>query len=169
MTKQSDSKHFFPDWIGQCEKISWNHTCGECKVLHTVEDKKKVKKNHNLEPNKNIALFPMTVSQPQCSAVHGLDTFSHVNKCETTTEADRGHFAVFVRIRRHSLAWKQTFQEPKKAKSLRKVDSEANHGASPKPGRSAMWVCVCVWKGHQGKDARQSRRQSLRTTTKHQQ
>ena len=25
MTKQSDSKHFFPDWIGQCEKISWNH------------------------------------------------------------------------------------------------------------------------------------------------
>ena len=24
-TKQSDSKHFFPNWAGQCEKISWNH------------------------------------------------------------------------------------------------------------------------------------------------
>ena len=50
---------------------------------------------------KNMALSPMTASQPQCSAVYGLATFSHVNKCEKTTDDDRGHFAVFVRIRRH--------------------------------------------------------------------
>ena len=69
-----------------------------------VEKKKNVKKTHNLEPENNMALSPMTVSQPQCSAMHGLATFSHVNQCEKTTANDREHFAVFVRIRRHSLA-----------------------------------------------------------------
>ena len=73
----------------------------------SVEDKKKVKTIHNLEPNKNMALSPMTVSQPQCSAVHGLATFSHVNKCENTTDDDRGHFDVFVRIKRH---WRKLVQ-----------------------------------------------------------
>ena len=35
-----------------------------------------------MEPDKHVALSPMTVSQPQCSTVHGLATFSNVNQCE---------------------------------------------------------------------------------------
>ena len=48
-----------------------------------------------------MALSPVTLSQPQCSAVHKLANFSHANKYEKTTALDREHFAVFVRIRRH--------------------------------------------------------------------
>ena len=37
ITKQRDSKHFFLDWIGQCEKISWNHILGECKMTQNIQ------------------------------------------------------------------------------------------------------------------------------------
>jgi hypothetical protein len=62
---------------------------------------KEGKEKHNSEPYEHMALSPMTLSQPQCSAVHSLATFSHVNKCKKTTALDRAHFGVFVRIRRH--------------------------------------------------------------------
>ena len=54
-----------------------------------------------------MALSPMTLSQPQCSAVHRLATFSHVNKCEKTTALDGAHFYVFVRIIGH---WRKLLQ-----------------------------------------------------------
>ena len=68
-----------------------------------------------------MALSPMTLSQPQCSAVHKLATFSHVNKCETTTALDRAHFAVFVRIRRH---WRKLAQPCLKANLSRTQKSQ---------------------------------------------
>ena len=82
---------------------------------------KEGKEKHNLERDKNMALSPMTVSQPQCSAVHGLATLSHVNKCEKTTDDDRGHFAVFVRIRRH---WRKLAQPCLKANLSRTQKSQ---------------------------------------------
>ena len=68
----------------------------------SVEDKKKVTKNHNLEPNKNMALSPMTVSQPQCWAMHWLWTLSHEHVCKQTVEDSGGHFATLLRTRRHT-------------------------------------------------------------------
>ena len=38
LTKQSDSKHFFPDWIGQCEKKSWNHILGVCNMTQNIHN-----------------------------------------------------------------------------------------------------------------------------------
>ena len=51
----------------------------------SVEDKKKVKKKHKWDHVSNMALSPMTLSQPQCSAMHRLATFFHVNKHQNAT------------------------------------------------------------------------------------
>ena len=91
----------------------------------SVQDKKKVKKKHNSKPDNNMALSPMTLSQPQCSSMHKLATFSHVNQCEKTTALDREHFAVFVRIRRH---WRKLAQPCLKANLSRGQEMAGGRG-----------------------------------------
>lgn len=80
--------------------------------VSTMEDKTKVKIKHIWEHDNNMAPSPMTLSQPHCSAVHRLATFSHVNTCEKTTALDGAHFYVFVRIRGH---WRKLLQPCSKA------------------------------------------------------
>ena len=47
-----------------------------------VSRRQKECKSKKMERDKDVALSPMTVSQPQCSTVHGHATFSNVNQCE---------------------------------------------------------------------------------------
>ena len=49
-----------------------------------------------------MALSPMTVSQPQCSAVHELATFSHVYVCKKTMGHNGEHFTILLRTMRHT-------------------------------------------------------------------
>ena len=90
----------------------------------SVQDKKKVKKNHNLEPDKNMALSPMTVSQPQCSAVHGLATFSHVYVCKTSMEHNGEHFTLLLRTR-------GTHNSPSRHQERERFKLGSNRGNTP--------------------------------------
>ena len=80
--------------------------------LFTIENKTEGKdKTRNVVHYKNIALCPVTFSQPQCSAVHGLVTFFHVCVCKKTVEHSGEHFTMLLRIKRHTRQPTKTSRE----------------------------------------------------------